>query len=1203
MNRRLFAAVLAATFLMPMGSAFAQSPASAPKVTVTLVKPIKTVPFRTMKNLQLPALMRKIVGNRKVSQQYIDSLHRKLVKAGALPTSGTYRLIPLKRIKPAMQTAPAVHDSALQRAIPGSANAPAPKTLTVPMASFDGIGQSSGNAIGCEPPDTDAATGQNYVVEIVNECDAGVGEFEVYDKTGTSQLGPIPLAALWTSGNCLNGEGDSVVLYDQLAQRWVLSQFALNASGSSVTDECVAVSATSDPTGSYYIYDFSIDPNGFTDYPKLGVWPDAYYAAFNDFLPSGDLYVNFTAFNRSEMLQGLPAQQVVINGVGLNEGGIDYSALPADLDGYSPPPTGTPGIFVNYSSPGLLGSSYPYALNIWQMHVDWVNPSNSTLTGPTTISVSPFTDGGYTYVPEPAGNSVDTLGDRLMFRLAYRNFGSHQALVVNQTVTASGTAAPPLGVRWYELDAPSGATSATAWSIKQQATFAPADGTSRWMGSVAMDHAGDMALGYSYSSPNVNPGIAYTGRLAGDTLNKMTQPETILKAGSGYETGSGNRWGDYSSMVLDPSDDCTFWYAQQYYAVTGDYNWSTHIGAFKFAGCTPVALGTVQGTVTDASGNAVAGAYVSTANGFSAITDANGKYSITLAAGTYTETAKAYPYAESSGAQVTVTAGQSTTQDITLQPAPKVTLSGTVTDGGIPQGAAHGWGLYAHVVVMAPMASTAIVASAYTDPVTGKYSVQVPGGFAYAVTATASTDAYNQGYESATKGLIVNQAATQDLVLNITSTCDAPGYGLALGADFNYAPFPPSGWTVTNNVAGSRVVWRSSSYWSDGNYTGGSGLSADANSDRANVGPGSYDTSLVSPPINVADINGKPILHFLVNFQVYTTEALDVDVSVDGGTTWTTALHLTTNQGSNYSTPGVSETVDLSPYIPSGTKQFQVRWHYYNPSSDYDWYAQVDDVTMGTCVAKQGGLVVGQVTDADTGNGLAGVLLTDDLAETAATYLTPQDPNMQDFYALFGTAGTRTLVAATGPSSFVSSTADVKADQAVRDDMALGNADIAVSSLSGSTLAQGETGDVAQVVVTNNGPDTASNVSLKLSLGDHLAYEGASATQGTCTKQGNNSPVCDLGDIASGDSVTVTVSGFGLYVGQGTVSANVSELDNDADSSNNSGSAQVTVNQATSSTGGASQSGGTGGLGWLTLAALLALTLGAGALARAKRVR
>jgi len=1155
-----------------------------------------------MKNLQLPAIMRNIVGNHNLSQQYFDGLHNKLVKSGVLPAPGTHRVIPLLRMKPAMQQAPGVRDSVLQTALPqAKANALAPRAFTTPIVSFDGMGTSSGDTVGCAPPDTNAATGQNYVVEIVNLCYTGAGEFEVYDKTGTSVLGPIPLAALWSGGNCFFGQaGDNVVLYDQLAQRWVLSQFATSG-GAFPTDECVAVSATSDPTGAYYVYDFSIDPAGFTDYPKMGVWPDAYYTAFNDFSNPGPSFdhVNFVAFNRKEMLQGLPAQQVIINGTSVFNGGLDYSALPADLNGYSPPPAGAPGIFVNYSSPGLFGSGIPYALNMWQMHVDWVNPSNSTLTGPTSISVSPFIDGVFTNVPEPGGNVVDTLGDRLMFRLAYRNFsGSHQALVVNQTVTASGTAAPPLGVRWYELDAPSGATSASAWSVKQQSTFAPADGTSRWMGSVAMDHSGDMALGYSYSSPNVNPGIAYTGRLAGDALNKMTQPETVLQAGGGYETGT-SRWGDYSSMALDPSDDCTFWYAQEYYAATGSYTWSTHIGAFKFAGCTPVALGTLTGTVTDAStGNPVVGAYVSTANGFSAVTDASGKYSITLAAGTYTETAKAYPYTESSGTQVSITGGQSTTQNIALQLAPKVTLSGDVTDGS-----GHDWGLYAHVVVTTPSAGTSITASSYTDPATGKYSVQVPKGFAYTVKATASATAYSSGYESATKSLVVNQAATQDMALNVTADCVTPGYNIAYGQTFNGSAFPPSGWSVTNNVSGSIVVWNVNTYWGDNNLTGGSGFSADANSDAAGPGPGSYDTSLISPPISVASLNGAHMLHFLTNFIVYSNEALDVDISVDGGTTWTTMKHITSSVGSLYNLPGGSETVDLSSYLPSGTTQFQLRWRYYNLGSDYDWYAQVDDVQIGQCHTLPGGLVVGQLTDANTGAAVPGALITDDLAATTTPFLTPNDPNLKDLYVLFGPAGSRTLVASQSSSSFVSSTADVTANQAVRKDMALGNADIAVSSLSGSTLAQGETGDVAQVVVTNNGPDTASSVSLKLSLGDHLAYEGASATQGTCTKQGNNSPVCDLGDIASGDSVTVTVSGFGLYVGQGTVSANVSELDNDADSSNNSGSAQVTVNQATSSTGGASQSGGTGGLGWLTLAALLALTLGAGALARAKRIR
>jgi len=831
-----------------------------------------------------------------------------------------------------------------------------------------------------------------------------------------------------------------------------------------------------------------------------------------------------------------------------------------------------------------------------------LNPSNSTLTGPTQFAVSPFVDGAYASgAPEPGGNSLDTLGDRLMFRLAYRNFsGSHQALVVNQTV-ASSSGTPPLGVRWYELDAPAGATSATAWSINQQATFAPADGTSRWMGSVAMDHSGDMALGYSYSSPNVNPGIAYTGRLAGDPLNTMTEPETILKAGTGYQTGTGGRWGDYSSMVLDPSDDCTFWYAQEYYAATGDFNWSTHIGAFKFAGCTPVALGTIQGTVTDAStGNPVAGAYVSTADGFSAITDANGKYSIKVAAGNYTETAKAYPYTSPSGVQVTVTAGQSTTQDISLQPAQMVTLSGDVTDGGLALGK-HGWGLYAKVTVRAP-APYGTVATGYTDPATGKYSVQVAKGFTYTVAATPSGVAYNNGYGSGSQTVVVNQAATQDFALNVTSACVAPGYGYAFGQTFNGSTFPPNGWTVTNNVSGSVVEWHLNSYWGDGNYTGGTGFSADANSDAAGPGPGSYDTSLISPPIDVASLGGKYILSFRTNYQEYSSEALDVDVSVDGGTTWTTALHLTSNVGSLYSLPGGQETVDLSPYIPSGTKQFQVRWRYYNLSSDYDWYAQVDDIGIGGCTPQPGGLVIGQVTDANTGNGISGVLLTDDLADTAMTSLTPTGWTLSDVYALFASAGTRTLVATTGPSSFVSSTANVTADQAVRKDMALGNADLEISSIKGENVGQSTVGNVATITVKNNGADTASAVELTTSVSPLLQVEpGSTSTQGTCQADFRNRGVdCALGDIAPGDSVTVTMRAYGVYAGQATISAFASEIDNDPNPKNNTASATTQVEAPASNSTG---NGGGGSLGWLTLAALLGLSLSAGVWARARRDR
>jgi hypothetical protein len=222
------------------------------------------------------------------------------------------------------------------------------------------------------------------------------------------------------------------------------------------------------------------------------------------------------------------------------------------------------------------------SLHVWKFHVDFTNPANTTLTGPTTLAVASFTEacGGGTCIPQPStSNKLDSLADRVMYRLAYRNRAGVESLVVNHTVKTGGTKrAEQDGVRWYEI----GISSQTP-SIRQQGTFAP-DSTSRWMGSMAMDKVGNIAVGYSVSSGSVVPSIRFTGRVPGDPLGTL-ETEVPEFAGTGSQTGALHRWGDYSSLSVDPADDCTFWYTQEYLKSTGSFNWSTRIASFKFPTC------------------------------------------------------------------------------------------------------------------------------------------------------------------------------------------------------------------------------------------------------------------------------------------------------------------------------------------------------------------------------------------------------------------------------------------------------------------------------------------------------------------------------------------------------------------------------------------------------------------------------------------
>ena len=306
------------------------------------------------------------------------------------------------------------------------------------------------------------------------------------------------------------------------------------------------------------------------DYPKFGVWPDGYYMTVNQFTnasSSGALVgAGVAVFERDKMLSGQAARMVYFDLYSVNPsfGGM----LPSDLDGVTPPPAGAPNYFAEVDDSTWIGPTD--ALRLWNFHVDWTNTANSTfgINGQpnSTLTVADFAPlclGIQNCIPQPGTSQrLDAIADRLMHRLAYRNFGDHEALVLNHTVDAGSGRA---GIRWYEVRDPGGSPT-----LYQQGTYAPTDTEHRWMGSLAMDHTGDIALGYSVSSSSVYPSIRYTGRLVGDPLGEMAQGEAVIITGTGSQTSSYARWGDYSMMSVDPLDDCTFWYTQEYYQTTGD---------------------------------------------------------------------------------------------------------------------------------------------------------------------------------------------------------------------------------------------------------------------------------------------------------------------------------------------------------------------------------------------------------------------------------------------------------------------------------------------------------------------------------------------------------------------------------------------------------------------------------------------------------
>ncbi len=452
-------------------------------------------------------------------------------------------------------------------------------SIPSPILNFDGI-PFPGVGCSCAPPDTNGAVGATQYVQMVNEG------YQVFNKTtGASVLGPNGISTLWTgfTGVCeFNGNGDPVVLYDHLANRWLISQFA----GTSVpTDECIAISQTSDATGAYYRYGFHLGSN-FFDYPHLGVWPDGYYMAMNIFNSAGTTFLGpqAFAFDRSKMLSGLAATFVT---PGITGGSTEDPFLPSDLDGSILPASGTANPFVSF--PGASPNVYKVRL----FHADFVTPGNTTFTQIGAPAAAAFTEICPTTracVPESGVTAnLDAIGDRLMFRLAYRKFSDgHEAVVGNYTVSASGVA----GVRWFELRAVT-----TVPVVFQESTYQP-DTTWRWMGSAGMDQSGNLAVGFSASSSAINPQIRYAGRLLGDPINTLAQGETHLFDGTGAQTSGLQRWGDYSSLTIDPVDDCTFWYTQEYIPSNGTFNWKTRIGNFKFTQCTSVPTPVIVATTS-----------------------------------------------------------------------------------------------------------------------------------------------------------------------------------------------------------------------------------------------------------------------------------------------------------------------------------------------------------------------------------------------------------------------------------------------------------------------------------------------------------------------------------------------------------------------------------------------------------------------------
>ncbi len=412
---------------------------------------------------------------------------------------------------------------------------------------------------GCTPPDPIGAVGPSHYVQMVNAT-----KIAIYDKTGVLLKAPFNLGSLWPSGNCRRSDGDPGVRYDAMADRWVLSQLSIPNFDSPPWFMCFAVSQTADPLGAYYVFTFNMPD--FPDYPKVGVWPNGYYLGTNE--------TNYSAyaFDRTKMLAGDPNASFV------RYTGQTNFLMPADMDGTRLPKGG--GLFYTFKDDSFHGGID--RLELFRLTPDFVAHTLNFRTI-ASIPIAPFT---YTpcgwfnldCVPQKGtAQKVDAIGEWPMQRLVYRKFATHEVLVGNFTV-GGGRASPGAAIRWFELR-----NTGRGWGLYQEGTQDLGDGQNRFMGSIAMDKRGNIALGYSVSSDTLFPSIRYATRRAHDPLGTLS-PEKTLRAGLGSQTGS-DRWGDYSSMAVDPTTDCQFWYTNEFYSADSATGWKTAVGAFTVLGC------------------------------------------------------------------------------------------------------------------------------------------------------------------------------------------------------------------------------------------------------------------------------------------------------------------------------------------------------------------------------------------------------------------------------------------------------------------------------------------------------------------------------------------------------------------------------------------------------------------------------------------
>lgn len=605
------------------------------------------------------------------AQQPLE-LHLQRGRSSDIDLRNLPQTAPIQRERPEREIDPHPVELPGGRATAPTGPAPLPSApAPAPIITFDGLDRVNfGQGY---PPDTNGDVGPTYYIQTIN---SSVGVFRKSDGVRVAAFSFDTLMAQGNFGNLCdtNNFGDPVVLYDTFEDRWVLTDFAFTVDGSgNVINppgafQCFAVSKTGDPvSGGWNFYSINTT-GGLGDYPKLSIWTDGIYMSANMFgYSAGASFQNprVFAFNKMQMYAGAPTVQVVT----FNAPAGDFTLLPSNARLQAgTPPAGTPAYFV--STWQFLNS-----LSVYKFHVDWARIGNSTFTGPDSpLAATSWPNASVANAPSLGGNSLDVLQIRAMMQNQYSNIGGVESLWTTHTVrraNTTGFAAP----RWYQVDVTGGTVAA---NLPQAATWDP-DGANvmhRFMPSLAVDRAGNLALGYTTSSSTTKPAIKYAGRLASDPVNTFGQGEQVLIQGAGTQTGNCGgsacaRWGDYSAMTLDP-DGCTFWYTSEYYAVDG-LNYLTRIGSFSYPSCTAVgAGGTVSGKVTAQAGGAPLSGAVITFGSRTTTTDGAGNYSFAaIPAGTYPSLSASYPGCTTGTASnIAVVDSATATQNFALAAAP-----------------------------------------------------------------------------------------------------------------------------------------------------------------------------------------------------------------------------------------------------------------------------------------------------------------------------------------------------------------------------------------------------------------------------------------------------------------------------------------------------------------------------------------------------